>query len=124
MAMNVELYDNLRGEIGDKAARVIAEAIPPGDRLATNDEMKHGFDQIRSEMQAGADQIRSEMQAGFAQIRSEMQAGADQIRSEMQAGFHRSEARTMRWMLSFFVPLWIGVYGTLAAVVITLIVRG
>ena len=28
------------------------------------------------------------------------------------------------WMLSFFVPLWIGVYGTLAAVVISLIVRG
>ena len=27
------------------------------------------------------------------------------------------------WMLSFFVPLWIGVYGTLAAVVVSIVVR-
>jgi hypothetical protein len=28
------------------------------------------------------------------------------------------------WMLGFFVPLWIGVYLTLAAIVVTAVVRG
>ena len=27
------------------------------------------------------------------------------------------------WMLKFFVPLWIGVYGAIAAMVVTAIVR-
>lgn len=27
------------------------------------------------------------------------------------------------WMLAFFVPLWIGVYGTLGAVVISILVK-
>lgn len=90
MAMSLELYDNLKGEIGEKAARVIAEAIPPGDHLATQAAMERGFEQVRAEIKSGLEGL---------------------------------ETRLMRWMLSFFVPLWLGVYGTLAAVVITLIVR-
>jgi hypothetical protein len=33
------------------------------------------------------------------------------------------KAEVRHWMLAFFVPLWIGVYGTLGAIVVSLILR-
>lgn len=42
---------------------------------------------------------------------------------ELRVELAELKADIRGWMLSFFVPLWIGVYGTLAAVVIS-ILRG
>jgi hypothetical protein len=105
MAMNLEMYDNLKGEIGDKAARVIAEAIPPRDQLAT----KGDIEGLRAAISALATEFKHEMAL---------------LESRLDGRLDRQSAEIMRWMLTFFVPLWLGVYGTLAAVIITLIIRG
>lgn len=43
-----------------------------------------------------------------------------EVRTEIQ----ELKADIRGWMLAFFVPLWIGVYGTLAAVVVSLLGGG
>lgn len=42
----------------------------------------------------------------------------ESLRLATKADIQGLRADLMRWMLLFFVPLWIGTYGTLAAVVI------
>jgi len=89
MAMtNVELYEALRGSIPDSAARMIAEAFHPAHELATKSDLA---------------ELRGEMRAGFATLQGEI---------------HKSSASTMRWMLTFFIPVWAGTWGTVAAVLL------
>ena len=89
MAMsNVELYEALKGSIPEAAARVIAENFRPAGELATRHDLEL---------------LRSEMHTGFAAVREEI---------------HESSASTMRWMLTFFIPVWAGSWGTVAAVLL------
>ena len=89
---NVELYEALRGQLGEEAARLIANVVPVAEDLATKSELR--------EEVAG---LRAEMHEGFAMVRTEIE---------------RSSKETMRWMLTFFVPLWLGTWGSLLAVVL------
>ncbi len=52
---HVELYEALKDRIGEKAAALIAEVVPPAQELATKSDIA---------------ELRAEMQAGFAQIRT------------------------------------------------------
>lgn len=45
-------------------------------------------------------------------------------RADVQAAVAELKADIRGWMLAFFVPLWIGVYGTLAAIVISMLSGG
>lgn len=74
----VELYDALKGHVGEEGARLIAESLPVGDEIVTTGILR----------------------AEFAEFKAEMRG----------------------WMLGFFVPLWIGVYLTLAAIIISIFV--
>lgn len=47
-----------------------------------------------------------------------------ELRNEFKLEMAELKADMRGWMLAFSVPLWIGVYGTLAAVVISIILRG
>lgn len=47
----------------------------------------------------------------------------DALGARLEQKITQVQADLMRWMLTFFVPLWIGVYGTMAAVVIALILE-
>lgn len=44
-------------------------------------------------------------------------------KADLRAELAELKADMRGWMLAFFVPLWIGVYGTLAAVVALVVVR-
>ena len=91
MVSKVQLYEALRSKIGEEAAAMVAESVPqPGD-LATKADL-------------------AEVRADFAGLRAEF--------SEFRAELKGVEARLMRWMLTFFVPLWLGVYGTLIALLV------
>jgi hypothetical protein len=92
LATQIELYDALKEPIGEEKARLVAEAIASASELAT-----------QAEMEAGFKGLQTEMNLGFAQLGTEIA---------------QSRADTRQWMLTFFVPLWLGVYGTLAAVVV------
>jgi hypothetical protein len=66
----------------------MAEVVPPAENLATKQDLA---------------EFRTEMVKGFGEIRLEIQSSSKQ---------------TMRWMLAFFVTMWLGVWGTLAAIVV------
>lgn len=91
MATTVELYEALKGHVGPDAARLVAESIPMTSELATKSDLAL---------------LGAEIKAEIAEIRGEIKG---------------VETRLMRWMLTYFVPLWLGVYGTLAAAVLGLI---
>jgi hypothetical protein len=76
MASNIELYEAIKDSVGSEAAKMLAEALPRSEQLATKEDIER-----------------------------------------LKADIERLKADMTRWMLTFFVPLWIGVYGTLAAVV-------
>lgn len=100
MTTNVELYEVLRDRIGEEAARMIAESVPPARELAT-----------REDVEASASALRGEM----AGLREDLAA----MRGELLAAIKGTEAGLMRWMLTFFGPLWLGVWATLAAIILT-----
>lgn len=99
MAMtNVELYEALRRTIPEEAARMIAEVVPPARDLATKADLS---------------ELRAEMHAGFADLRGQIADGLAGLRGDLAA-----VSRLQQWMLGFFVPVWVGTFGTLIAVVL------
>ena len=89
MVTNIELYESLSGKVGEEAARMISDMVPPAAELATKSDIV------------------------------ELKHEVSEIRGEMRASFRAVEARLTRWMLTFFVPLWLGVWG----VIVTLLVK-
>ena len=77
---NIELYEALKKDLNEDAARMIAEVVPAAQDLATK--------------------------ADVAAVELRLQARFDQL-----------ESRMLRWTLTFFVPLWAGVFGVLIAIV-------
>ena len=112
---NVELYEALRHTVGEDAARMIAEVVPPvgevatkADLLATKADLVAEVGSVRSEIGT----VRSEI----ATLRGEMREGFAQLRGEI----HAESTRTMKWMLGFFIPVWAGTWATVVAVVVKL----
>jgi hypothetical protein len=67
---------------------MIAEAFHPADELATKSDLAL---------------LQGEVRAVFADLRAEI---------------HKSSASTMRWMLTFFIPVWAGTWATVVAVLL------
>jgi hypothetical protein len=109
---NIELYEALKPHVGDDGARLIAEVVPAAENLATKDDVQQTATALRNEMS----QLRTEM----GEFRNEMRVEFVDMKRE----FAEFKAETRDWMLQYFVPLWIGVYGTLAATVIAIVVKG
>jgi len=105
MTTHIELYEALKPHVGDEGARLISEVVPAAENLATRTDLQD---------------LRAEMRTEFGGMRSEMR----EFRAEMKAEFAEFKAETRDWMLRYFVPLWIGVYGTLGAVVVALVIKG
>lgn len=85
---NLELYETLKKSMDEDAARMIAEVLPLGRDVATKDDI----------------------------ARLERATKEDIARVEQQIA--RMDARFARWILAFFVPLWI----TSAAAIVTALV--
>lgn len=94
---NLELYEALKKSMDEDAARMIAEVVPLGRDVATKDDI------ARVEKATG-DQIAA-VQIDIARVEQQLA---------------RMEARFARWILTFFVPLWI----TSAAAIVTALVAG
>lgn len=95
----VELYEALEPTVGEDAARMIAEIFPAAANLATKADIQLGFAKVWEEFA----QIRGEMREGFAQGRAE--ANADRV-------------SMLKWLIALMVPMWIGSWGTVAAVML------
>jgi hypothetical protein len=90
MTTGLELYEALKPTIGEDAARMIAEALPMTDKVATK--------------------------ADVAAVRADI----DALRRDAvtKADLHAMEARTFRWMLGFFATLWLGNAGLIVTIVL------
>ena len=89
---HVELYEALRPYIGDMAAEMMAEVIPPAAELAT-----------KGDLTIAVTDLRGEMREGFAELRGDIA---------------RSQASNLRWMVAMFVPVWVGTWTMVAAVIL------
>ena len=72
-----------------------------------------------AELLAETATIRSELR----DFRHAMELRFSEMEGRLQVQIAELRADTRDWMLKFFVPLWIGIYGTIAAVVVTNILR-
>jgi hypothetical protein len=70
MLTNVRLYEALKSHVGEEAAEMIAEVVPPAQNLATKEDI--------------------------AVLKGDL----------------------LKWMIALFVPVWIGTYGTIIAIVL------
>lgn len=86
MSTKIELYERLREYIPEPAARMTAEEMPFESQLATKDDLRVTAHELREEIHG-------------------VQLSVERLRLSM-----------FRWQLLFFVPLWVGVYGTLVAI--------
>jgi hypothetical protein len=129
MARDIDLYEALKPHIGEEGARLIAEAIPPARELVT----KADIDELRKATKADINELSGEFTAlsgeftvlrgEFTALRGEFKTSINELRLEMKADIAELKAETRHWMMSYFVPLWLGVYGTLAALILTNIAR-
>jgi len=78
---HVELYEALKGPVGEKAAKLIAEVVPPAEELATKADLREGLATVRAEM-------------------------------------HALNTSNVRWMLTFFIPVWAGTWATFIAILL------
>ena len=95
MTTKIEFYRELRQHLPDEAARLIADEMPTESQLATKEDLLATREDIRS--------TRDEMRVGFNALALEIE---------------RVRSSTFRWALGFFVPLWVGVYATLLAILV------
>jgi len=83
---HVQLYEALKPTLGEDAARLMAEVVPPAENLATKADLAEQFSRAWEE---------------FAKVRTEM---------------HAETNRTIRWMMGFLISAWVGSFGSLVAI--------
>ena len=121
---HVQLYEALKPSVGEEAARLMAEVVPPAEHLATKSDiaevrsdfsgLRAEFADLKAEMREGFAQVRGEMREGFAELRGEMREGFAQVRGEM----HADKVSMLKWMIGMFIPVWLGSWGTVVAVLV------
>lgn len=106
---NVELYEALkRGNVGEEAAKMLAEVVPPAPELVTKADLREEIQSLELRLASQYERIDDR----FRQIDDRFRE-IDQRLSEMSEKF-------TRYMLLFFVPLWI----TAAAAIVTSVLGG
>lgn len=111
MATDIELYEALKPKLGEEGARMVAERFGEGQEAAT----KADIGVLKSDIEA----LRSDFKSDFAAFRTEMK----EFRAEIRTDLAEFKAATREWMLRYFIPLWIGVYGTMGALIVTSVIK-
>jgi hypothetical protein len=94
---NVQLYEALKPYVGQEAAGMIAEVVPPARDLAT----KHDI----AELRAATAELRAATKQDIAELRGEI---------------HAVEARMAHRLMSYFIPLWV-MMGSMALAIVGLV---
>ena len=97
MTTHVELYEALKPHVGEAAAEMIAEVVPPSKDLATKTDI-------------------AEVRMEIAQLRAELKSDVGGVRAEMA----QMEARLMQRMLVLIVPIYVMV-GSMAIAIVGLV---
>ena len=99
---NVELYEALKPTVGEDAARMIAEVVPPTRDLATKSDIEATRRDIES-AKGDIERLRGDTREGYAKLEGKI---------------HAESTRTIKWFLGVFVPVWAGTWGSVIAVLL------
>jgi hypothetical protein len=97
MTTNVELYEALKPHVGQEAAGMIADVIPPARDLATRTDLAG----VRTELS----DVKAELKTDIAELRADMYA---------------MEARLTSKFLTYSLPIW-GIVGSMALAIVGLV---
>lgn len=92
MTTGLELYEALKLTVGEEVAKMIAEALPMSDQVATKGDL---------------DRLATRIEAKF-----------EQIESKFDAKLSGAEARIYQRMLTFNITLFLGLAGIIVAIVL------
>ena len=112
---NFELYEQLRKELSEESAKMMAEAFPQASDLTTKDDfasLKDDFAALRvdfTSLVSAFNTLRADVEVRFAQA---------ELRQEQR--FAEFERRVFRWGLTLALPIWATVVAGLVKVVIKL----
>jgi hypothetical protein len=90
MVTSVQMYNVLKEQVGEEAARMIVEQLARADDVATKTDI------------AGVNH------------------NIEMLGLRLEARISASEARTFRWMLGFFATLYLGTAGMIVTLVLKL----
>lgn len=117
MAMtNIELYEALKTDVSEEAARMIAEAVPTASDIATKTFVDERFTSFEEMMDRRFERFAQEMDRRFERAAQEM----DRRFEDVDRRFERLEQRfdrAFRLAIVFIGPIWAG---GIAAIVRTL----
>jgi len=103
LTTKIEFYDRLREHIPEPAARLIAEEMRLDAELATKADLALAVAATKADLALAVAATKADLTIAVAHT----DASIERLRSSL-----------FRWTLTFFVPLWIGVYATLIAILL------
>ena len=135
MAMShVELYEALKDSVGEKAARLMADVFPAAEDLARKDDIARvllAISELKAQFIGEFGRVEGEfgkVEGEFGTVKAEfgkVEGQFGEVKAEfgkefgsVRADIKEESKQMMRWMLGFFVPLWIATWGTLLAVLL------
>jgi septal ring factor EnvC (AmiA/AmiB activator) len=114
---HVELYEALKPVVGEVAARLMANVIPPAENLATKADVADSTYALKSEIAAFRTEVKDEISTFRTEVKDEIaELGKEILRLDTK--IEASGKDTMRWMLGFFIPVWAGTWATVIAVLL------
>ena len=124
---HVELYEALKGPVGEKAARMIADVVPPAAEVArrldvaeTGFAMRQAVADVRQELAETRLELadtRAELRHEIAEVRVKVAKVEIQI-AAVGGRIDGSTTRTIKWILGVTVPLWVGTWAMMAAILL------
>jgi len=118
---HVELYEALKPTVGEEAAALMAEVVPPAADLARKQDLAETTHVLRAEIAETTHALRAEiaetthvLRAEITEAKAELSARISQVESKIDA----SSKDTMRYMLTFFMPVWLGTWATFVAILL------
>ena len=103
---HVELYEALKPTVGEKAAQLMADVIPPAKDLVTKHDLAESTAELKS--------VIAEVNLHVTMLEGEFGKLEARVGSRIDA----SAKETMRWMLTFFIPVWAGTWGAVLAILL------
>lgn len=106
---NIELYEQLKKDVSEESARMIAEGFALAGDLTTKDD----FVGIKDDFLA--------LKSDFMELRSDFSALEGrfvQFELRMEQRFSAFERRVMKWSLALALPLWGAIVAGLVKIVI------
>lgn len=104
---NIELYEALKKDVSEEAARMIAEAVPKASELATKADIARLEHVTKADIAAVKDDI--------ARLERTIHATEDRLKSYI-------DSRLLRFTAMILVPVVVSTLGTVAAL-LTLVVK-